>query len=135
MNKRHPYRDMEREYITTDISLRELSRKHGVSSHSLVVDQSQKHDWFGKREQYRAKASESFIEKHADRMADRRAQIHDRFLDAVDEAITEFREDMWATTKKRVEGEWVEVPVMRFKPKDVAILIDRFQVLLRASRS
>jgi hypothetical protein len=40
MNKRHPYRDMEREYVTTDISLRELSRKHGVSSHSLVVDQS-----------------------------------------------------------------------------------------------
>jgi len=27
MNKRHPCRDMEREYITTDISLRELSRK------------------------------------------------------------------------------------------------------------
>ena len=56
-------------------------------------------------------------------------QIHDRFLDAVDEALDKFREDMWATEKKRIDGEWVEVPVMRFKPKDVAILLDRLLVL------
>ena len=28
-----------------------------------------------------------------------------------------------------IDGEWVEVPVMRFKPKDVAILLDRLLVL------
>ena len=36
---------------------------------------------------------------------------------------------MQATAKKRIDGEWVEVPVMRLKPKDVAILIDRLMVL------
>ena len=125
MNKIHDYRLMEREYVTTDISLRELSRKHGVSSHSLVVNQAKKLKWAEKREQYQRKESEAFIEKHADRQAERQAQIHDRFLDAVDAAITKFREDMWATEKKRIDGEWVEVPVMRFKPKDVAILLER----------
>ena len=28
-----------------------------------------------------------------------------------------------------VDGEWIEVPVMRLTPKDLAVLIDRFQVL------
>lgn len=36
---------------------------------------------------------------------------------------------MRATEKKLVDGEWVEVPVMRLKPNDVAILIDRLMVL------
>ena len=129
MNKRHDFATLEREYVTSQISLRELCRRHGISAHSLVVDQAKKRKWAEKRETYQRKASESFIEKYADRQAERQAQIHDRFLDAVDEAITKFREDMWATEKKRIDGEWVEVPVMRFKPKDVAILIDRFQVL------
>ena len=92
MNKSHDYRALEREYITTDISFRELCRRNGVRSHSPVVDQAKKHGWAEKREAYQAKASESFIEKHADRMADRQAQIRDKFLDAIDEAITKFRE-------------------------------------------
>ena len=88
---------MEREYITTDISLRELCRRHGIRSHSVVVDQSQKHDWAAKREAYRARESESFIEKHADRMADRQAEIRDKALDAIDQAIDKFRADLKAT--------------------------------------
>jgi hypothetical protein len=57
VNKRHPYRDLEREYITSDISIRELRRRHGIRSHSVVVDQSQKHDWAAKREAYRARCA------------------------------------------------------------------------------
>jgi hypothetical protein len=34
-----------------------------------------------------------------------------------------------------VDGEWVEVPVMRLTPRDLAVLIDRLQVLFdRPSR-
>ena len=40
-----------------------------------------------------------------------------------------FRDDLRATQKKLVDGEWVEEPVMRLRPKDLALLIDRFQVL------
>jgi hypothetical protein len=129
MNKRHPYRDMEREYITTDISIRALCRRHDITAHSLVTVQAKKGKWAEKREAYRAKETESFIEKHADRMADRQAELADRALDAIDEAITKFREDMKATEKKLVNGAWIEEPVMRLTPKDLAVLIDRFQVL------
>jgi hypothetical protein len=36
---------------------------------------------------------------------------------------------MQATEMKLVNGEWLEVPVMRVTPKDLAVLIDRLQVL------
>ena len=57
MDKCHPYRGMEREYVTSQVSLRELCRKHGISAHSLVVGQAKKGKWAEKREQYQAKES------------------------------------------------------------------------------
>jgi hypothetical protein len=61
VNKRHQYRELEREYISTDISIRELCRRHGISAHSLVVVQAKKHDWTAKREAYQAKESEARV--------------------------------------------------------------------------
>ena len=129
MNKVRDYQALEREYITGTMSIRELCRRHGISAHSSVVTQAKKHKWAEKREQYQGKESEAFIEKHAARMADRVAGIEDKAIDAIDQALDKFREDLWATEKKRMDGKWVEVPVMRLMPKDVAILIDRLLVL------
>ena len=67
--------------------------------------------------------------RHAARQADRVAEVRDKALDLIDEALDRFREDMRATENKRIDGEWVEVPVMRLMPKDVAILLDRLEVL------
>jgi transposase-like protein len=129
VNKIHDYRLMEREYVTSQISLRELCRRHGISAHSVVVDQAKKRKWAEKRETYQRKESDAFIERHSARMADRQAEISDKALDAIDEAITKFRTDMQATEKKRIDGEWVEVPAWYMKPRDMAILLDRLEVL------
>jgi transposase-like protein len=130
MNKRHPYRDMQREYITTDISIRELCRRHGIRSHSVVVDQARKGRWSEKREQYRAKADESFMTHHAERMADRQADINDKVLDAIDLALDRFRSDLKATKLVRQpDGSITEEPAWYMTPKDLCLLIDRFEVL------
>ena len=129
MNKSHDYRVLEREYVTSQISLRELCTRHNNSAHSLVVVQARKGKWEEKREQYQAKESDAFMSRHAAQMADRQAEIEDKAIDVIDEALDRFREAMRATEKKRIDGEWLEVPVMRLKPKDVAILLDRLQVL------
>jgi hypothetical protein len=129
LNKVHPYRALEREFITSQISIRELCRRHGITAHSLVVVQARQGNWQEKREAYRARESDTFITKHADRMAAREAEVHVHALDAIDEAITKFRADMQRTERKLIAGEWVEVPVMLIVPKDVALLIDKFQVL------
>ena len=129
MNERHPHRDMEREFVTTDISIRELCRRHGISSHSVVVDQAKKHDWAAKREPTRARESESFMEKHADRMADLQAEIHDKILDTIDEAVTKFRDDLRATKSARQpDGSVREEPAWYMKVSDLRLLIDYVEV-------
>ena len=107
-----------------------MCRRHGIRSHSVVVDQSQKHDWAAKREAYRARETESFIQKHANRMADRQAEIRDKALDAIDQAIDKFRADLKSTRLVRQpDGSVTEEPAWYMTPKDLAILIDRFEVL------
>jgi hypothetical protein len=129
LDKVHLYRDLEREYITSQMSLRELCRKHGINSHSSVVVQARQGKWAEKREAYRARESESFITKHADRVAAREAEVRFHAIEAVDESIYKFRVDMKRTEKRLIGGEWVEVPVMTITPMVVALLIDKFQIL------
>ncbi len=77
VNKSHDYRALEREFITSQISLRELCRRHGISAHSLVTVQAKKGKWQEKREAYQQRTGDAFMEKHADRMADRQAEIRE----------------------------------------------------------
>ena len=129
MNRIRDYRALEREFITGTMSLRELCRRHGVTAHSAVVVQARQGGWVGKRQTYQDRASSTYIERHADRMAAREAEVRDHALEAIDEAITKFRADLQATEKKLIDGEWVEVPAMRVTPRDLAVLIDRSQIL------
>ena len=130
MNKRHQYRDMEREYVTSQISLRELCRRHNITAHSLVTVQARKGKWLEKREQYRAKADESFMTHHAEKMANRKAEINDKFLDATDQALDKFMADLKATKLVRQpDGSIVEMPAWYMTPRDLCMLIDRFEVL------
>ena len=130
MNKRHDFARLEREFITTDISIRGLCRKHNISAHSLVSVQAKKNGWAEKREQYQARASDAYIERHAARQADRVAEVRDDALELISEAISKSREDMKATKLVRQpDGSVTEEPVMRLMPKDVALLIDRLQLL------
>jgi hypothetical protein len=129
LNKVRDYRALEREYVSSQLSIRELCRRHGISAHSLVVVQAKQGKWAEKREAYRARESDTFIAIHADRMAAREAEVRIHAIDAIDEAITKFRSDMKRTERKLICGEWVEVPVMTITPKDIALLMDRFQAL------
>jgi hypothetical protein len=111
------------------MSLRGLCRAHGVAAHSAVVVQARREGWTEKREAYRSRASSKYIELRADRAALREAEVRDNAIEAIEQAITKFRADLQATEKKLIDGEWVEVPVMRIIPRDIVLLIDRLQVL------
>jgi hypothetical protein len=63
-------------------------------------------------------------------MGDRQARIRNKSLDAIEEAIDKFREEMRATKPVRQpDGSTTEEPAWLMTPKDLALLIDRFQVL------
>jgi hypothetical protein len=128
-NRLRDYAQLEREYITGTMSMRELCRRHGVTAHIAVMVQARQGDWVEKRRTYRSRASATFIERHADRAAAREAEVRDHAIEAIDEAISRFRADLHATERRLIGGEWVEVPAVRIGPGDLAILIDRLQIL------
>jgi hypothetical protein len=111
------------------MSLRELCRRHAVTAHSAVMVQARQGGWAEKRRTYRARASETYITTRADRAALREAEVRDHAIEAIDEAITRFRADLQATEKKLIDRVWVEEPRLRITPRDLALLIDRFQIL------
>jgi len=130
MNRVRDYQALEREYLSGTMSLRELCRTHGVTAHSAVMVQARQGGWAGKRQAYRARASAKYIERSADRAAIREAEVRDHAIEAIDEAITKFRSDLRAT--KRVvlaDGSIADEPLMLITPRDLAMMIDRLQVL------
>lgn len=130
VNERRDYPRLEREFITSQISLRELCRRHNITSHSVVVDQAKKHKWAAKREQYQARESDAFMSRHAARQADRQAEIHDEFLDTNEQALDKLMADLKATKLVRQpDGSIVEMPAWFMTPRDLCLLTDRLMVL------
>ena len=131
-NRKYDYDQLEREYVSGDMSLRQLAKDHGMT-HSLVMTRSQKEKWADKREAYRSKTLDKSVTFMADREAfrvSREMEVRDNAVDMIDEALYKLREDMKATHKVReVDGEIIDAPVYRLRPNDVSVLLDRLQVL------
>jgi hypothetical protein len=112
------------------MSLRELYRRHAITAHSAVRVEARQSDWAEKRRTYVARASATYIEHRADHAAVREAEVRDHAIEAIDEAIAKFRSDLRAT--KRVvlaDGSIAEEPAMLITPPDLALLIDRLEIL------
>jgi hypothetical protein len=126
------YAALEREFVTGDMSVRELCRTHGIPNHSVVHEQARKRDWVGKRLAYQDQRTDRTMAKIADRRADiaaREVDVREHAIEAIDEAIQKMRDDMRRTRIEMQDGNPVEVPVMTIKPTDLALLIDRLNVL------
>lgn len=124
-NRTNDYAALEREYVTGDMSVRELARMHDIKNPSLLHVQARRRDWYAKRDLYQSRSSDKAIDLLAKREADRQmreAEVRDEAIDAIHQAIQKMKSDMLAVDKT---GE----PVMRIYPKDLALLIDRLNVL------
>ena len=92
--------------------------------------QARQGNWAEKRRTYRARASATYMEQRADRAARREAQVRDHAVEAIDEAITRFRADLRATKKVVLaDGTVTDEPIVRVTPRDLALVIDRLNIL------
>jgi len=130
-NKKHDYDQLEREYVSGNMSLRQLAQDHGMA-HSLIMTRSTKDKWAEKREKFRDRSSESAVTFMADRQAyriSREMELKDKAIDVIEQALDKLSEDMSATERRLVNDEFVEVPVYRLRPADLVPLLDRLQVM------
>ena len=130
-NKKHDYDQLEREYVSGTMSLRQLAKDHGMS-HSLIMTKSQKDKWADKRAKFREQSSEKAVTFMADKQAYRvvrEMELKDKAIDVIEEALDKLSVDMAATEKRLVGDQMVDVPVYRLRPADLVPLLDRLQVM------
>ena len=133
MNTKFDWTAIEREYIRGEMSLRELARTHSINNVSLITRHSKVGDWPRKREAYAAKADQVALEQMATeegRRIAREARVRDNAIDVIDKMIRELSENVDRKRKvQNADGTFSEEPLVIVTPKDVAMLIDRLQVL------
>lgn len=61
---------IKKEYVTTDISLRDLAKKHSISE-STLFKRCSKEKWEAQRKQQASKVEAKFLERDANRKVDR----------------------------------------------------------------
>lgn len=116
MAAKYDYELLEREYITSDISIRELCERHGIATWSTVAAQAKKREWNRKRQQFKDKAFEADIEVMAQKRAMKLQQTFEDAIDVIDAAFIQMGIDIQA-------GRVIVTPT------DVAKLIDKLQLL------
>jgi hypothetical protein len=115
------YDALEREYITSSISIRKLAEKHGMKSWSAVADQARKQDsagktWTDKRDEFRRGVTEKRMEKDVK-----------SFVSKADELDFEMIQAARAIIFKGLEliRDGVVIP----QPRDMLMAIDKLQLL------
>lgn len=83
------YRLLEREYVTTEVTYRDLEAKHGVAF-SAVARYGRNHDWPRKREEYRRQALADGVNLALERLAEQAADIRIEAVTAMRATLYEY---------------------------------------------
>jgi len=127
--KTFDYDSMYYEYITTDVSYRQLAEKHGAAF-STVTAYGRKHGWDDQRSKYKTLENEKAIEKLADRRARKVAEIESDTFEVIHAALLQFGaslEDRWITDEKT--GQRVLVQGQQVTPEGLTKLMDKYLVM------
>ena len=98
---------VELEFVTSDLSIRELARRNSVS-YSSMAKHARDNDWNGKRVAYKASLSRQTYEKMAAEIADQEGIIREETLIVMRASLRRYAEQLAAgevniTTKDAVE--------------------------------
>lgn len=98
---------VEQEFVTSDLSIRELARRNDVS-YSSMAKHARDNDWSGKRVAYKASLSRQTYEKMAAEIADQEGIIREESLIVLRASLRRYAEQLAAgevniTTKDAVE--------------------------------
>ena len=119
--RKHDYKTLEREYVTTDISIRALCKKHDIKGYSSVAQYARENDWENKRADIMGRKAEKVAKRVSDQLAEAEVSlvevVREEWLTVIRAATYKFAEDLKDPTYK------VRVP-------DLIQLIDKGLVLL-----
>lgn len=126
---KHDYDVMYYEYITSDVSYRQLAEKYDASA-SAVTAYGRRHGWDASREQYQALENEKTLEKLAERRARKVAEIETDAFETIHAAVIKFGlslQDRWETDEQ--SGQRVFVQGQQVTPEGLTKLMDKYLVM------
>lgn len=91
MHAKVDYNELEREYVTGDISVRELARRYDMSNGTISA-QARKREWESKRASYRDSIARRSYEKTADRFASKQVEVNEEIFGAMRATIYKYVE-------------------------------------------
>lgn len=119
--RKHDYTLLEREYISSDISIRALCKKHDIKGYSSVSQYSREHDWEAKRAQIMGRKQDKLVERMSGELAEAEADLMEvvrgEWLTVIRAATYKFAEDL-------------KDPNYKLRVSDLVQLIDKGLVLL-----
>jgi len=126
---KYDYETFRYEYITTDISLSELSDKHGVTK-SALIRYARRHGWDNAREKYLVVQEEKSLEHFADRRVKKIAAMESDAFEVIHAAIIKMgidMEDRFVTDPET--GERIFIAGMKITPDSLTRLLDKYLVM------
>ena len=115
----HDYALLEREYIQSDISIRELAERHQIKAWSAVNVQKNKREWDRKRAEYQERLAASEVDTLVMARLRTVSEIHNELLLAIRHAVRRFIADVSA-----------ENDAQSVSARDLMGLIDKFLLLI-----
>ena len=94
---KHDYAALRLEYIQSDITIRALAKRHGISSWSTINDRKHRDHWDADREEYRSKQRQGEIKTLVDDRIQTTIAIHAELLYAIRIAIRRYIDQLQAT--------------------------------------
>ena len=138
-NTRSDWPTLRKKYVEGDTTLRALAIANDIPTSSLI--NRSKHDgWQEDREKFRNGVAVKGLQALIDHQAEELVSARGEAIDALRKGLARFVSDLARTHRKKVvtslneEGDadgWeiIEEPVITVMPKDLAILIDKVNIL------
>lgn len=117
---------LEREYIITDISLREMARREGVSN-STISTPAKRANWAEKRDQYKNAELDEYIARNAEKNAKRLARLEDLTVDVLEGQLVAFAQQLTAHLDE--DGKPNGKEPLFISPQDAREVIKTIQLL------
>lgn len=115
----HDYDTLRREYISSDISVRELARTHNIKSWSTINARKKSEDWDQKRSDFKAQASNREVTTLVTERLRTISDIHEELLFAIRSGVRAY---IASVNPKEGAGQQVTA-------RDLMGLIDKFLLL------
>jgi len=130
MRTKHDYISLKNQYIQGTMSVRELCRQNDISAWSPVNTRANRDGWEQKRIEFNRQVENKSLEHLAQKRAQKIAEIQLDSLEVIHAGILKMAEDMDAEEEYEIAGQIKRRKIMRMHPRDLAILIDKFQSLI-----